>query len=315
LVPLVSGRRAAVVLTQIIVFAVVFVLLAGGFVVVGPLLRRLALRAAARHEAAPIPPQWLPLLERSVPAIANLTTAERERLLHASRELVDTLHWEGCGGLELTPDMRLIIAAQASLLILAIPGEPFPGLRQVLVYPHTFVPRRVCDPRKWRAASECDRPQPELGETWGDGTLVLAWDAAILDASKVGSEQNVVLHEFAHELAFENRLTPPSPLAPWEPNVPQPDAWRDELKASFERLVAKLDSKTPTVLWEYAATNLAEFFAVATEAFFGRPTEVRQEYSALYEQLRNFYRQDPASRMDRLVERPSALAPGSTRPT
>lgn len=202
--------------------------------------------------------------------------------------------------------MRLIIAAQASLLILAIPGEPFPGLRQLLVYPQTFVPRRACDPRKWTAASECDRPVPELGESWGDGTLVLAWDAALLDASKVGGDQNVVLHEFAHELAFENRLTPGSPLVPWEPSVPQPEAWRDVLKESEKRLETKLESKTPTVLGEYATTNLAEFFAVATEAFFGQPIHLEQEYPALYEQLRSFYRQDPASRMIQVADNPSS---------
>lgn len=290
-------------MTRIAGLLAVFVLIAGGLAVIRPLLLRLALRVAARRDAAPIPPEWLPLLERSVPAIGSLTTPERERLLHASRELVDALHWEGCGGLDLTADMRLIIAAQASLLILAIPGEPFPGLRQVLVYPHTFVPRRACDPHKWLAASECDRPLPEIGETWGDGSLVLAWDAALLDASKVGSERNVVLHEFAHELAFENQLTPVNPLVPWEPTVPQPDAWRDELKESHKRLVTKLESRTPTVLREYAATNLAEFFAVATEAFFGQPTHLEREYPALYEQLHRFYRQDPALRTALVADR------------
>lgn len=286
-------------------------LLAGGVAVVRPLLLRLALGVAARRDAAPIPRRWLRLLERALPAIESLTIDERKRLLHTTRELTDTLHWEGCGGLDLTPDMRLVIAAQASLLVLAIPGEPFPGLRQVLVYPQTFVPRRACHAPRGIAASECEGPLPELGETWGDGTVVLAWDAAILDAGRVGVERNVVLHEFAHELAFENQLTPVSPLRPWEPNVPEPDAWREELKASHRRLVAKLEAKTPTVLRDYAATNLAELFAVATEVFFGRPTELEQEYSALYAQLRSFYRQDPASRIAQVLEHGSRRTPRS----
>ena len=85
-----------------------------------------------------------------------------------------------------------------------------------------------------------------------------------------------------------------------------------QLKASHKRLVTKLESKTPTVLREYAATNLAEFFAVATEAFFGRPADLEHEYSALYAQLRSFYRQDPASRMVQVAGHPPRLAPVST---
>jgi len=45
----------------------------------------------------------------------------------------------------------------------------------------------------------------------------------------------------------------------------------------------------------YGATKLAEFFAVATEVFFERPDALKEEYPPLYEQLRGFYRQDPAT--------------------
>ena len=114
----------------------------------------------------------------------------------------------------------------------------------------------------------------------------------------------------SHELAFEHRLAPAGisfidllsgPRASGRPDVPDPEAWRRVLEGAFERLCAKVETRTPTVLDPYAATNLAEFFAVATEVFFERPQDLRHEYSQLYDQFRTFYRQDPAKRLPPLV--------------
>lgn len=43
----------------------------------------------------------------------------------------------------------------------------------------------------------------------------------------------------------------------------------------------------------YGATNPAEFFAVATEAFFERPRALRRKNRPLYDQLASFFHQDP----------------------
>ncbi|MGB0066813.1 MAG: zinc-dependent peptidase, partial [Isosphaeraceae bacterium] len=45
----------------------------------------------------------------------------------------------------------------------------------------------------------------------------------------------------------------------------------------------------------YGATNPAEFFAVATECFFEKPIPLRRKHPQLYEELKAYYRQDPAS--------------------
>ena len=50
-------------------------------------------------------------------------------------------------------------------------------------------------------------------------------------------------------------------------------------------------------LRSYAGTNPAEFFAVATEAFFTMPVAMQHDKPALYDVLAGYYRQDPAARV------------------
>jgi len=261
-----------------------------------PLLLRLSARAALRQQSQPLPPRWLSLVSESVPATRHLSDADRLNLLRASRELIRTRHWEGCQGVTLTEEIQLIVAAQACLLTLALPGEPFPGVREILVYPRTFVPRRVYDPRKWLHDDEPEHPSPLLGESWGNGVVVLSWEAVLEGAQNPADGSNVVLHEFAHELDYERHLTlpPPGLGRDMRPSVSDPEMWRRVLEESYERLCAKIEARAPSVLNAYGGTNIAEFFAVASESFFEKPIELAREDPDLYAQLRSLYRQDPA---------------------
>jgi Mlc titration factor MtfA (ptsG expression regulator) len=295
---------------DLVIIAAAGLVLAGGIFAVRPLILRLLTIEARQDESRPLPAHWMAFLDKSVPLTRRLSEPERIKLLQAARELIETLHWEGCGGFALTPDMQLVIAAQACLLTLAIPGEPFPGLREILVYPAAFVPQHVCDPRKWLASSEPQRAVPLLGETWGQRVIVLGWEPVRSGVADARDGHNVVLHEFAHELDSEYQLTPPAFPASvlprmrwggaegpveWRPNVPDAGTWRRVLEESYERLSARVDAGTPSVIDRYGATKPVEFFAVATEVFFERARELKEEDSALYGQLRGFYRQDPAS--------------------
>jgi Mlc titration factor MtfA (ptsG expression regulator) len=299
---------------DVLIIAGVGLALAAGIFAVRPLLRGVLAMEARRDRKRPLPQGWMASLEKSVPLTRRLSAAERTTLLLGARELIETVHWEGCGGFTLTPDMQLVIAAQACLLTLAIPGEPFPGLREVLVYPAAFVPRHVCDPRKWLASSEPQRAVPLQGEAWGRQVIVLGWEPIRAGVADPQDGHNVVLHEFAHELDAEYQLTPPALAAAvlprvrwggvvgpveWWPRVPDAAAWRRVLEESYERLCAQVDAGTPSVMDHYGATKPAEFFAVATEVFFERPRELKEEDPDLYGQLQGFYRQDPASALGR----------------
>jgi Mlc titration factor MtfA (ptsG expression regulator) len=276
------------------------ILIALGVFVIAPLMRRLVMREAQRVEAVAVDPRWFSVLERLVPGARGLTSAERTRLLKSARELLITRRWEGCGGLVLDEDMKLVIAAQACLLTLAVPGEPFPGLREILVYPAGFLARRVRDRRKSVASNTNEPPTPELGEAWTNGVVVLGWEAAREGASDPQDGQNLVLHEFAHQFANDNYLVPASisDAALFEavsPVMRDPEKWHRVLSASYDRLCAK--GSAHTVLDKYGTTDLAEFFAVATEAFFERPAELKLEDAELYAQLVALYRQDPTTRI------------------
>ena len=157
------------------------------------------------------------------------------------------------------------------------------------------------DIRKWLPASEPKQTVPESGEA-RHGVVVLAWDDAVAGAREPGDGQNVVYHEFAHQLDFEHHLTSDAHnLADlmegaMTPVVADPEMWQRVWKASYERFCDRLDRGQPVVLDRYAATDAAEFFAVATEVFFEQPRALRSDDPNLYEQLRGFYRQDPAGR-------------------
>jgi len=288
-------RLLVLLVSGVVILAAIFTL--------RPILLRLSQRDALRKASQPLPRQWVALLHQSIPATRHLTDEQRVQLLRSSRDLIRTRRWEGSGGLILTEVIQLTIAAQACLLTLAMPGEPFPGVREILVYPRTFVPRHVCDPRKWLQASEPQRPLPLEGEAWGNGVMVLSWEAVREGARNPGDGSNVVLHEFAHELDYERHLTAGLELAEFVdgaaatmvPSVPDPEEWRRVIQASYERLSERIAAHTASALNEYGGTNIAEFFAVATETFFEKPVQLAREDPDLYAQLRSLYQQDPAA--------------------
>jgi len=279
-------------------------LLTGGYVALGPLIRKAVLEAAAREESAPLPATWLPVIRQRVPAVNALTEAQQERLLHAVRDLIAACHWEGCGGLVLTQEMQLVIAAQACLLTLELAGDPYPNLRTVLVYPDTFRPVRAVDPRMTTRGTDPDPRLPELGEAWRTGTVVVSWDAALAGGSNPSDGRNVIIHEFAHLIDFQydlvrgdadlSLISAEAGAHSPDPHIPGGATWRRVLAESYERHCTQIEAGTPTLLGQYAATNETEFFAVATEAFFEVPAQLRTAYPQLYSHFSRFFRQDPA---------------------
>lgn len=281
------------------------VLLAIGYFVIMPALRKLVAAQARREDDAEIDAEWFTILHDRVPASRDLSKPERVRLLKLARALIATRRWEGAGGLVLNLEMKVVIASQASLLTLTTRSEPYPGLREILVYPGGFIAKRVRDPRKWLETSDAGEPTPELGEAWGNGVIVLGWEGSLDGASDPSDGSNLVIHEFAHQFANDHHLIPP-PIGEAAitmrtsgfgvtteilPVVRDVDGWRRVLAESYARRCDRTDRHS--VLSDYATTNPAEFFAVATEAFFERPAVLEQEDGELYEQMVTLYGRDP----------------------
>lgn len=246
-------------------------------------------RRRARLRALPLPDEWQRTIERNVPIVRRLPPADRAELFGHVQVFLAEKHFEGCGGLELTDEIRVTIAAQACLLLLHRDTDYYPLLTSILVYPSTYV---VEGAHHLGGGVWEDGDEPHLGHTQSNlSALVLAWDASLGGARVVDDGENLVFHEFAHQLDFENGDANGTPLL--ESNG-QYASWARVLGAEFDALRRASETGAPSVLDEYGAENPAEFFAVATEAFFERPTELRAKHAALYEQLRAFYRQDPA---------------------
>ena len=263
-------------------------LLGAAYVVLSWLVPRIRV-SAPPLSSDPVPDAWDRIVERNVPVARGLTSEERERLLRLVRVFLADKHFEGCGGLTLTEEMKVTIAAGACLLLLHLEGPCYPTLRTVLVYPHAFVPKFARPPT---AGGIVQPPAPLLGESWGDGVVVISWDDTLNGARDPGDGVNVVLHEFAHQLDDEDGSADGAPLL----SGGALRAWGRVLSDEFDRLRQDAAADRPSALDPYGARNKAEFFAVATETFFEKPVQLEREHPELYEQMKRFYRQDPARR-------------------
>lgn len=266
----------------LVFFVALALLVAGGLA--GPTAWVVLRRARAMRR--PFPAAWREVLRRRMPLYAELSAATQRRLEQRVQVLLAELPFIGCGGLVVSAEMRVLIAAQAALLLLER-GGGFGTLRQVLLYPGAFVVDRA-EPGAGGVVHEARRAL--AGESWQQGQVVLAWDAVQAGAAEPHDGANVVIHEFAHKLDMENGAVDGIPRLPDDMTR---TAWIDTFASALEDFQSRVDAGEDTLLDPYAAEDPAEFFAVMSEAFFQTPGLLRHDYPAVYEQLQRFYRQTP----------------------
>ena len=249
-----------------------------------------ARRRRERLRAQPFPSEWRAVLARNVPYLRTLDDAQREELEGWVFVFLEDRPMEGCGGLVLTDEIRVTIAAQACLLLLGREREPYPNLDVILVYPAAFRAKT----QALREGVVLEGAQTRLGEASTRGVLVLSWDDVVKGARDPRDGHNVVLHEFAHALDQEDGEGDGAPIlsqrARYRP-------WAEVLGRAYQALVEDEARHRKTIIDTYGATNPAEFFAVVTETFFERPVALRRQHPELYEQLALYYKQDPAARL------------------
>jgi Mlc titration factor MtfA (ptsG expression regulator) len=247
-------------------------------------------RRRARLRSQPAPAAWRQILERNLFVFNRLSREDQRELLGHTQVFLAEKHFEGVGGLEVTDEIRVTIAAQACLLLLHRKTDYYPELVSIIVYPsgYTSTEERHIGGGVWS-----DEAEDRLGHT-GERlrALVLAWDAARHGAAAPTDGENLVLHEFAHQLDFENKRSDGTPALETRGDYL---AWARVMSVEFEALRDATDLGLPTLLDSYGATDPAEFFAVVTEVFFERPRALLRMHPALYAQLQRFYRQDPTT--------------------
>lgn len=228
----------------------------------------------SRVQAAPFPMAWRDLLRANLPLYRSMSTELRERLENQVQWFLHEKLFYGCNGLQLTEAMRVTIAGHACLLCLQPKAPCFPELRSVLVYPTAFW---VHHPEVDELGLVDEDPRLLSGEAWSKSRVILSWED--VQAAARGDSHNVVVHEFAHQLDFE---ASGADGAPWLADYRR---WAEVFGRHYELLC---EAGSP-VLDDYGTENPAEFFAVASEAFFQRGRELRQHHPELYGLLSDYY--------------------------
>jgi hypothetical protein len=246
-----------------------------------------------RIRSQPFPVEWRDILVRRYSMYSRLSLADRQELEGLIRVFLAEKQFEGCGGQEVTDEVRVLIAAQACLLLLRRDTDCYPLLHSILVYPSSYIAKTW---RREKDGTIIEGNQVRGGESWPHGTVVLAWDEAFAGAVELNKGRNLVLHEFAHQLDGEDGVTDGAPLLSgsnlWQIHN-RYQAWAGVLSDEFQQLRRAAEAGRETVLDVYGAQNPAEFFAVATECFFEKPDRLKERHPALYAELQEFYRQDP----------------------
>lgn len=237
--------------------------------------------------AMPFPEEWEKIIEKNVGLYHYLPGTLKEQLRNDIKIFVSEKHFEGLDGLEMTDEIRVTIAAEASMLLLNRENRDYPGLSSILVYPSAYVAKQNT---VIGGGAYIEGRSVRLGESWQHGSVVLAWDYVRQGAVNSEDGHNVVRHEFAHQLDQEDGISDGAPVLEnrWSYAV-----WALIMSKEYERLRSSVERHKKGVMDDYGATNPAEFFAVATETFFEKPRQLKKKSPDLYAELKSFYKVDP----------------------
>ncbi len=234
------------------------------------------------------PEKWLRIIESNVPFYNNLPPEDKIELQRHILIFIAEKRFEGCGGLKITDEIKITIAAQACMLLLHRKSNYYPGLTSIMVYPRAFLAFHA----EFLSGGIVSEEIPVLrGESWHHGPVVLSWDDVKHGAADIHDGHNVVFHEFAHQIDSSSGKGDSTAVLN---NRSSYIAWARVLQKDYEKLRRAKTQHHPTFLNKYGATNPAEFFAVVTEFFFEKPKELKEIHPELYNELKRFYQQDPA---------------------
>ncbi|WP_345989004.1 M90 family metallopeptidase [Sulfurimonas sp. HSL1-2] len=231
----------------------------------------------------PFPEQWRRYLERTL-HYPQLENEARRKIERAVLRFVHTKPFSGVG-IEVTEEMKVLIAFYACMMVRHRPESyDYPTLGGIIIYADGF----LVDEFHEHGGIVSEQRSVLDGQSSHD-TVVFAWPDVEAEAYHP-SEYNVVIHEFAHLLDFEDGLTDGLPLLPKE-LAPQ---WEHHLTREFSHLRNAADhghlNEKQQLLGTYAATDMAEFFAVASERYFMQPDAFEQHYPELYTLFSAYYR-------------------------
>jgi Mlc titration factor MtfA (ptsG expression regulator) len=254
-----------------------------------PLSRLGAWREQRALERRAIPePLWQLTLTR-LPFLARLDDVDRAELRRLCSLFLDRKQFHGVGGLEVTDDMALAVAAQACLPVLRLGLAPYDGFVGIVMHSDEVVAQRsVMDDDG--IVHEYD--ETLTGEAMSGGPVMLAWSDVRDAAEGADWAYNVVIHEFAHVIDMAGG---DADGVPPQPDLAAREHWIAVIDTAYETFCRRVDDGIDTVVDPYGAEAPEEFFAVAVEAFFVAAVPFKRESPQLYDLLAGYFRQDPAA--------------------
>lgn len=236
--------------------------------------------------ANPFPDRWERILKSSVGHYARLSEVERQSMRNAVMILLSEKNWEGCGGLQLTEEIRITIAAQAALPILSCDHDYYSRVDSILVYPTAFSSPNPDDGWEDDDLSE----EGKEGMAVYRGPVLLSWDVVREEAADPECGHSVVVHEFVHQIDYlDYDINGAPPIRDRELAA----RWQRVMSNAYRHHTSELDRKQKTYLTELAGENETEFFADAAEAFFCDPVGLVGEYPDVYRVLADYFRLEP----------------------
>lgn len=245
------------------------------------LLRNLRRRRILRRHRIPAG-LWRSVIA-GVDAAAYLSAADRERLRDTASLFLHEKYMEAARGMVLTEDVRARIACEAAIPILNLDLDYYHAFYSVIVYREAFLVR---DAWHDEAGVVHTGAEARAGEAWLRGPVVISWE----DVITRGHGYNVIIHEMAHKLDMLDGSANGRP--PLHRGMDQAQ-WTAALSEAFSAHSADVEAGRRTAIDAYAATDPAEFFAVASEVFFEAPRLLEAVWPSVYDQLALYYRQRP----------------------
>lgn len=245
--------------------------------------RKLRRRRLAKR---PFPEEWFAYLEQHVTFFRQLPKNLVPAFLERLKVLVWEKNWEGADGLEVTAEHKVVIAAVAARMVLALDLSYYDRIKSIVIYPGHY-----------------KHPEQDLNVVYGQvnqwGALVLSWQAVLAGLKDPTDGRDTTVHEFAHALdladgAFDG-MPPLSDNSGVKP-------WCEVMQHHFDTMQTRRRSRNH-IIRDYGAQNPAEFFAVVSEVFFEQPKLLKAKKPDIYAELRSFYGFDPITGDSQLLEK------------
>lgn len=232
-------------------------------------------------------------LRRSIWQASLLEEHQQNEIIRWSRVFIAEKTWEGCNGVKITEDLQWKVAAAAGMMVLAYPDWYFDKTSTILIHPQAYKVTVSARHSGLTNGTEMAGEFYRAGETIYRGPVVLNLHDIENASQDSNGGHHLVVHEFSHQLDMINGPSADG-LPPLPGNVDE-TAWLAAMKAEYRQAQEMVSQGYMILMHDYGLTQESEFFAVASELYFQRSTELAEYHPNVYLLLKQFYVTDMAA--------------------